>query len=234
MDDYRHIREIKQAAPYIAVYATFWGCTYLFGFWSTFNINPFQYISTSEIITHVVKVLYQPFIMVLFILLIEWLFFSKEEELDHTNELKDFRSRIIMVAVIAGVVLYFATSSEALYAAAISVIMTLVRPLSYADIFKSSFSSKPVRTAMAALTISIPLFSVLSAHTDAQNIINKKGSLNMIRRPSETCAKGCILIGKIGEYFSVRGANGKTIMLKTEEMKTFEIYEGTEKLLHKQ
>lgn len=225
MEDYRHIKELKQSAPYIGVYAIFWGCAYLIVFWSFFNINPFQYLGAAEIILQAGIVLFHASVGVIAILCIEALTSSSDiDEVSRTNQLKTLRSRVIIVTVIAGIAIYFARNTPALYGSAIAITMTLVAPVSCTDLFRHSFSSKPVRTAITALTILLPVSAMVAAYTEANDVLNSKGKLNMIKRQSTTCVNGCILIGKIGDYFCVRGNNGKIIMIESDEMKQFELY----------
>ena len=225
MEDYRHIRELKQSAPYIGVYAIFWGCAYLITFWSFFNVNPFQYLGAAEIILQAGIVLFRASIGVIAILCLEAFISSSDpDEVSRTKQIKTLRSRIIIVTAIASIAIYFAQNTPALYGGAIAVTMTLVAPISCTDLFRHSFSSKPVRTAIAALTISLPVSALIAAYSEAKDVLNTKGKLTMIKKPSSTCVNGCVLIGKIGNYFCVRGNNGKFIMIESDEMKQFELY----------
>jgi hypothetical protein len=60
---------------------------------------------------------------------------------------------------------------------------------------------------------------------EVSNIKRGGGDLTMIKAESSTCVSGCVLIGKLGGYFSVLGGNGKVIMIKTDMIKVFHIYE---------
>lgn len=225
MDEYKHLRELRHATPYVGVYAIFWGCAYLLAYWSYFNINPFQYIGASEVVLQAGKVLFQGAVFVIFILVYE--FFSSKMDPSETRrvaEIKSLRMRILVVTTVSCVALYFAESSPALYGSALAVMMLLITPISYTDLFSHSFSSRPVRTSMAAFTIFLPVSTMLTAYTEAKNILNDKGELIYIKRPADICSRGCALIGKIGDYFAVKSENQNIIIIKSEEMKFFQTY----------
>ncbi|WP_343077640.1 hypothetical protein [Pseudomonas sp.] len=226
MDSHRQLKELKQAAPYIAVYSLFWGCTYLYLYWSKFNVNPFSYIGPGEIITSSGKFLFQSSIFTLGILLCET-FFSTTEEDEETRKrkIKDLKTIAVIILAMTATALYFAQYTVSFYFAALGFVVTLTTPISYLDIFRHSFSSRPVRTAIAALIVTLPILSIVTAQNETKEILDNTGKLSMIRRSSDTCMAGCILIGKIGDYFAVLGKSGKVIMIKNDEMKQFEIYE---------
>ena len=225
MDEYKHLKELRHAAPYVGVYAIFWGCAYLLAYWSYFNINPFQYIGASEVVLQAGKVLFQGAIFVLLILLFAY-FSSRKEPIESRRiaELKALPGHILVVTSVACVALYFADSSPALYGSALAIMMLLITPISYTDLFSHSFSSPQVRTSVAAFTIFLPVSTMLTAYTEAKNILNDKGELTYIKRPADICSKGCALIGKIGDYFAVKSSNQNILLIKSEEMKVFQTY----------
>lgn len=225
MDEYKHLQELKRATPYIGVYAIFWGCAYLIAYWSYFNINPLQYIGASEVALQAGKVLFQGAIFVILILLFEYFFSRKEpSESRRIAELKALPGRILVVTFLACIAIYFAESRPALYSSALAIMMVLITPISYTDLFSHSFSSQHLRTSVAALVLFLPLSTMLTAYTDAKNLLNDKGELTYIKRPSDICSRGCVLIGKIGDYFAVKSTNQNIIIIKSDEMKYFQTY----------
>lgn len=226
MDNHRQLKELKQASPYIGAYSIFWGCAYLYFYWSKFNVNPFSYVGPGEIISLSGKFLFQSSILTIAILIAEALTSTTEvDEEVRKKRIKGFKGRAIIIFGMSTVAFYLAQYTAVLYSAILGIVMTLVIPLSHLDFFRLSFSSGPVRTAIAALIVSLPVLSIVSAQTEANDILDSVGKQSMIRRPSETCMNGCTLIGKIGDYFSVLGRNGKVLMIKNDDMKQFEIYE---------
>lgn len=227
MDVHQQLRELKYAAPFVGVYSMFWACVYLYVFWSSFNINPFPYVGGSEIFTLSALFLFQSSVFAIFILISQALMSSTDDAGKEKSEVEGLRLRAMIVISVCSVSFFFMKEYPFLAAVVIGVTMPIVTPLSYVEILRHSFSSKPIRVAVSALIVSLPLFSIVAAKTEADQIITGKGRLTMIRAESNVCMLGCILIGKLGGYFSVVGANGKVIMVKTERIQVFELYEGS-------
>jgi hypothetical protein len=121
---------------------------------------------------------------------------------------------------------YFALDTAWLHLPAILISTWLITPLIHSQIISDSFSSIAIKTTVAFLVVTIPTITITSAYQDARNIKATKGQQTIIKRPTGMCSTGCILIGRIGSYFSVMGKNGKVFMLATDQMKTFEIYKS--------
>lgn len=225
MDDHRHLKELKQAAPYVAVYAMFWACVHLKLYWDWFGIKAFQYIGTAEVVSQVADL----FMFGCIIIVI----FAAVESVARVGASRDYESPVlsktgwvfslVIVVVFASAIYYFQNPTM-IYTGVGGVSGLLIHPVSRLEMLKHSFSNRPVRVAVAAFLVSFPMFSVVIAYSNSHAIISGKGSYTMIRQETGLCASGCALIGHINEYYALRSGDGAVHMIHSDEMKSFEIF----------
>ena len=220
-------KELKQAAPYITAYVFFWSCIYLYNYWSEFNINPLPYISFNEIITNSSAIISQASIFALIILAIEAIMpnifrehITKEDTEKNTMQLTMY---LVAGAITIGVFFKWGNDYEYLRYLTYATMIAAARPLSLTEFFQKSFSSYPTRVAIAAFTIFLPISATITPTYKAYDIRNNKGEQDIITRTSGLCKNGCILVGKLGDYFMILDNSNIPHMLKSSEMSIFSI-----------
>ncbi|WP_166359269.1 hypothetical protein [Pseudomonas akapageensis] len=225
IDHNRHIKQLRQAAPYLVSYALFCACIDIYTFWSKFNIKPFAYIGLGEIITYAGNEIFIASAFAIFVLLFEALFPTTEASKKETNHLhKEIKIRFLLGSIVLSLAMYFDSRHEWLTAITFSTMLLIARPLAQTEVFLKAFSAPPIRIALTAFIVFLPVSSIMSANSKANKILSRSDKQDMIRREEGLCSQGCILIGKIGDYFLVMGNNKKTIMIKSDKMTDFEIY----------
>jgi len=225
VSDYQHLKEIKSAAPYISAYAISCACFYLVAYWSSFNINPFHYIGAGDILVKSGMYLFGSTVYLVFVVLLESMLPNFEPTTKEiASDLKHLKPQVVIVIIAAVIIVIGSNYIPKLYLGLSGCAFVLIRPISNTQLIRQSFSSQPIRVAAAALVVSLPTFSFFSAKLQTEVINDSDKSMVMIRNFEGPCTKGCALIGRIGDYFSVRGSNGKVLMIKADEMKMFEVY----------
>lgn len=227
VSDYQHLKEIKSATPYISAYAISCACFYLVAYWTSFNINPFHYIGASDVIIKSGMYLFGSTVFLVFVVLLESVLPNSEPTTKEVAlELKHLKLQVLVVIIAAVIIIIGSNYIPKLYLGLSGCVVVLIRPISNTQLIRQSFSSQPIRVAAAALLVSLPTFSVFTAKLQTEMINDSDKSMVMIRNFEGPCTRGCALIGRIGDYFSVRGNNGKVLMIKADEMKVFEIYKA--------
>ncbi|XHF33627.1 hypothetical protein OXH62_01310 [Pseudomonas chlororaphis] len=223
----RAARELKQATPYITAYVFLWSCTYLYNYWSAFNINPLPYISFNEIITNSSAIISQASVFALIILAIEAISpvkFRESYTIGNTKN-NNLQLTIYLIAGTLTIVAFFQWGNEYDYLRYMtySTMIAAARPLSLTAFYQTSFSNYPTRVAIAAFTIFLPISAIITPIAKANDIRNQKGEQDIITRPLGLCKNECILVGKLGDFFMLLDKSNKTHMLKSSEMPIFSI-----------
>lgn len=216
--------ELRQFGPIVALYALTCTLAGKWIFWLSFSINPFPYLGVSDLLPLSADTLLVCTIYALFILTLHSLGTPEVKRERNWHRVLQFRAVVAIILIPMGV--YFALDTAWLHLPAILISTWLITPLIHSQIISDSFSSIAIKTTVAFLVVTIPTITITSAYQDARNIKATKGQQTIIKRPTGMCSTGCILIGRIGSYFSVMGKNGKVFMLATDQMKTFEIYKS--------
>ena len=223
----RTTKQLKQAAPYITAYVFFWSCIYLYNYWSAFNINPLPYISFNEIITNSSAIISQASIFALIILIIEAItpkiFREQITEEDKEKNTLQLAMYLIAGAITTAAFFIWGNDYEYLRYLTYSTMIAATRPLSLTEFFQKSFDSYPTRVAIASFTIFLPISAIITPTYKAYDIRNNKGEQDIITRTSGLCKNGCILVGKLGDYFMILDKSNIPHMLKSSEMPIFSI-----------
>lgn len=214
--------ELRQFGPIVALYALTCALAGKWLFWMSFSINPFPYLGVSDVLPLSADTLLVCTIYALFILILHALGTTESKRERNWHLVLQFRATVAIILIPIGI--YYALDTAWLHAPAILISTWLITPLIHSRILSESFSSIAIKATVAFLVVTIPTITITSSYQDARNIKAAKGRQTMIKRPTGVCSTGCILIGRIGSYFSVMGRNGKVFMLATDQMKTFEIY----------
>lgn len=219
------IVELKQALPYLAAYTFICSCFYLYNYWLNFNINPLPYISFNEIITNSSSLIIQCLVFTLIILVSEAI--SPTSFRDPQISPDTIRYTLILNLIIGclsiGAFYAWGDQYDYLKYLPISILIVAARPLSASSFYTKSFSNYSIRIAMAALSIFLPVTAVVMSSANASDILNRKGDLETVSRPSGICKSGCILAGKLGNYFMLVDMSNRTHMINSSEMTNFTI-----------
>lgn len=231
IDRNRTAKELKQAIPYVTAYVFVWSYTYLYNYWSAFNVDPTSYISFNEIIFNASSIISIASYYALAILAIEAVApkilrddYSKENETQNNVQLVIY---LVVGALTIGAFFLWGHKYEFLSVATYSTMITAARPLSLTTFYQKSFSSYPIRVAVAAFTIFLPIFAIVSPATKVSDILSRKGEQEIVKRPSGLCREGCIMIGRLGDYFVVLDKSNISHMIKNDEMTVFSISRQT-------
>lgn len=219
------VAELRQALPYLVAYVFVWSCFYLYNYWLNFNIDPIPYISFNEIITNSSSLIIQCFAFALLILVCEALSPTsfRDPELSHEPLRQTLIFCLIVGCLSIGAFYIWGDQYHYLRYLPISTLIVAVRPLSASSFYTKSFSNYSIRIAVAALSIYLPVNSVVMSKANAYDILNRKGDLETINRPSGLCKSGCILAGKLGDYFLLVDVSNRSHMIKSSEMNIFTI-----------
>jgi hypothetical protein len=219
------LSELKQSTPFIAIYTILWGITGRYLYWKTFEINPFPFIGLSDALLLTAESLLICSIFALTMLILHFISINENEKTQKAKNWSDaLKLRLILAIITYPVVFYFTHDSLWFYPASLVAFLPLITPITNINLIKDSFSSLAVRNAVAFFIVATPVISVTASYKEAQNIYTTTIKSVMIKRSNGICERGCTYIGKIGDYFAVKGINDKIIMIPSDEMKEFEIY----------
>jgi hypothetical protein len=223
----RAAKELKQAAPYVAAYVFLWSFIYLYSFWSAFNINPIPYISFGEVIANSSAIVSQASVFALIILAAEAfapkLFRESYAEANEGRIYAEITIYLLVGVLSIGAFFMWGEKYEFLRYITYSIMIAAARPLSLTAFYRTSFSSYPIRTAIAAFTIFLPISAIVTSAAQANDIRGLKGEQNIIARSSGLCRNGCVMVGKLGDYFMVLDRSSIPYMIKSDEMSVFSI-----------
>lgn len=224
--------DIKKISALSMIYLTACSALYLLIYWESFNVQIFEYITLTEIVS--LSVPYITIVAVyIFGVIVDSALFGRVEG-DEKKHNDDFSKNkfiisivVLLVSVVAVIILNKIYIHNPLF---YMVVLPEILPICYiaakANILKKEICNYSLRLFLTSVLLYLPVGAVILALTNAEYKNNGKSDYILSDQTNLDVPKNekLIFIGKAGDYFFFkRLSTGNTLIITLKDINLFEL-----------
>jgi hypothetical protein len=222
------IEDCKKAAPILLVWLTTSTIIYLQLYWSEFSINPFDYISITEVINYTGSYLMAAAALAVLIGILEFIFPSCLTDKSFKNDTFAIRALLALTLITGAVSLflpkYWPDTTFIFYA----VTPVIARWGARTKAAKEIVNNQALRLSFLIAVVVTPYYAISTAGENSSKIKNDQAKTVKLSGIEKFNGNNVIVVGRLGDYTFIKQQGFPMIhAVLSQEIKSIEFADST-------